>query len=209
MRKDLLKLLSEREIVHPTRITAASWRGRTLSINVAGFPWWEGPYVDRTGEGRCRLVFEGLGEGCLRTDEFDLLDDEALEDFSLTPVSETPWAQASDWSIYCSGALPEPLALYMRLQDELALAGSFLGPEAFLNGAARISAFRDMAARPGFLLARGPAFVRDVLLSELDRLGVAYNVVPGSADAEPQLLARLAGSAFFCEAAFAEYEPLR
>jgi hypothetical protein len=201
---DLYELLTERPIVHPTRIDGVSWRGRKLIIAVRGYRWWESPYAERQAEGAMSLVFYDVGGGCLFTDEFDLDDDEALEDFEVRLVSEVPWAQACDWSIYCSGPIVQPLTLYSRVHDYLHLSDAFLTPEHFLNQAADLSRFAAMAQSSGFLVGRGPCCIRDLICDELDRQSVPHNVVRTVGDTEPKFLVRLGRSAFLCESALAE-----
>lgn len=120
------------------------------------------------------------------------------------PVADVPWAQGSDWSIYCSGPIGDPVALFAGVQDYLRRHGAFLGPEDFLNQAERLSTFTAMAQATGFLVARGPACIRDLVCRELERQSVPHNVLSTVADTEPRLLVRLGGSAFFCEEALIE-----
>jgi hypothetical protein len=202
----LAELLTDRPIVHPTRIDGVSWRGSRLIIQVRGYRWWENPYSDRQTEGQIALVFEGVGHGCLLTDEIDPQDDEALEDFEINLVSDVPWAQACDWSIYCSGAIPQPLTLYVTIHDYLYSNSSFLTAEHFLNQANDLSRFAAMTQTSGFLVARGPTCIRDLVCEDLVRQSVPHNVVRTVADTEPKFLVRLGNSAFLCESARAELQ---
>jgi len=202
--RDLCELLAERPILHPTRIDGVTWRGRKLIIAARGYRWWEKPYVDRQAEGAISFVFDDIGVGSLLTDELNVDDDEALEDFEVKLVSEIPWAQACDWSIYCSGPISQPLILYSRVHDFLRSSGAFLTSEHFLNLAADLSRFTAMAQSNGFLVGRGPSCIRDLICDELVRQSVPHNVVNTVADTEPVFLVRLGGSAFFCQSAQAE-----
>lgn len=202
--RDLIELLTDRPIVHPTRIDGVTWSGRKLTIAVRGYRWWESPYTDRNAEGAISLVFDGLGTGRLLTDELDLDDDEALEDLHVRPVSDIPWAQACDWSIYCSGPIGQPLALYGRVNDYLHSNGAFLKPDHFLNQAADLSRFAAMTQNNGFLIGHGPACIRDLICGELERQSVAHNILRTVAATEPKYLIRLGDSAFLCESAVAE-----
>lgn len=203
-RRNLLDLLADRPIVHPTRIDAVAWRERQLTIAVRGHRWWASPYEDRQVEGTISLVFNDLEDGRLFTDELGPDDDEALEDFEVAAVSDVPWAQGCDWSIYCSGPIVEPLILFAKVHDYLRLSNSFLGPEHFLNQATNISSFVTMAKAGGFLVGRGPASIRDLICAELERQSVPHNTVHTVADTEPQYLVRLGNSAFLCHEALAE-----
>lgn len=203
-RRNLIDLLIDRPVVHPTRIDAVAWRGRQLTIAVRGHRWWASPYEDRQIEGEISLVFNGLENGCLMTDELEPDDDEALEDFEVLPVSGVPWAQACDWSIYCSGPVDDPISLFAKVHDYLRLCDAFVGPEHFLNAAGDISRFVKMAKAGWFLVARGPTCIRDLICAELERQAVPHNVIHTTADAEPQFLVRLGNSAFLCHEALAE-----
>lgn len=202
--RDLLDLLAERPIVHPTTIDAVRWSGSQLTIEVRGHRWWASPYEDRHAEGAIRLVFSGLEEGCLLTDELQPNDNEALDDFEVLSVSDVPWAQPSEWSIYSSGPIDDPLSLFSKVHDYLCLNEAFLRAENFLNQAASLSAFTAMTQTSGFLVGRGPAAVRDLICAELGRQGVAHNVIHSAADMEPRYLVRLGNSAFLCHEAVAE-----
>ncbi len=203
-RRLLFDLLAERPIVHPTRIDAITWRGRELTVDVSGHRWWADPHEDRHREGALRLVFRGLEDGRLLADELQADDDEALEDFELIPVADVPWAQASDWSIYCSGPIAEPLCLFAKVHDYLRLNDAFLGAEHFLNQATVLGRFAAATRTAGFLVARAPICIRDLICAELERQGTPFNVVQTGADTEPQYLVRLGNSAFLCHEALAE-----
>lgn len=203
-RRNLLELLIDRPVVHPTRIDAITLRGRQLTIAVRGYRWWASAYEDRQTEGEMSLVFHGLEDGCLLTDELGPDDDEALEDFAVMAISDVPWAQARNWSIYCSGPIEEPLSLFAKVHDYLRLNDAFLGAEHFLNQATDISRFVAMTKTGGFLVGSGPTCIRDLICAELDRQAAPHNVIRAAADAEPQFLVRLGNSAFLCQEAVAE-----
>lgn len=203
-RRNLFDLLTDNPVVHPTRIDAVAWRGRQLTIAVRGYRWWASPYEDRQIEGAISLVFNGLGDGRLYTDELEPDDDEGLENFEVVPVSEVPWAQGCDWSIYCSGVIAEPILLFAKVHDYLRMSDAFVGPEHFLNQAADISRFLAMAKTGGFLVGRGPTCIRDLICAELERQAAPHNVVRTTADAVPEYLVRLGNSAFLCQEALAE-----
>ena len=203
-RRNLLDLLADRPVVHPTRIDAVAWSGRQLTIAVRGHRWWASPYEERQTEGAISLVFNGLEEGRLFTDELEPDDEEALEDLEVSPVSDVPWAQSCDWSIYCSGPICEPVVLFAKVHDYLRVSDAFLGPEHFLNQATDISGFVALTMAGGCLVGRGPASMRDLICAELERQAVPHNVVHTLAETEPQYLVRLGNSAFLCREALAE-----
>jgi hypothetical protein len=203
MRVQLVDLLAERSVAHPTTLRSVRWAGEELLIEVEGCDWWRPPY-GQPASATITLVFRGLLEGALAVDEFDFEDDEALEEFEVRPIEAVGWAQASDWSIYCSGPIPSPLDVYSKLQDFLVAQGSFRGPEDFLNQAERLSAFVALAQSPGFLMARGPECVRALLCAELERQETPHNVVPTLDDDQANFVVRLGRSGFLCRVAEVE-----
>lgn len=206
MRVELIELLADREIVHPTKISSVVWSEGELVMSITGYRWWEQARSGHGLDGAIRFIFGGVTGGALRPDEFSLDDDEALEDFEITPVAEVGWAQPQDWSVFCSSAIPDPMALYVGLHDFLAREGAFYAPEDFLNCAAEISRFVGMARTPGFMLGQGPDCVRALLCAELERQGVGHNVIYTLADEESRMLVRVGKSSFLCNSAVAEFE---
>lgn len=203
--RDLSELLANRPIVHPTNIDGVAWHGPKLTITVRGFPWWKAAHDDDSAEGVIHFIFDGLAAGSLLTDEFDSQDDEALDSFEIQPVSEVSWAQGCDWSIYCSGPVPEPLALYAMVHDHLSVSDAFFRPEHYLNQAETLSRFLAMAQSSGYLIARVPTSISDLIRGELDRQGVPHNVFKTISGTEAQYLVRIGGSAFLCQNATAEF----
>jgi len=206
MRVNLIELLAERTITHPTHIEAVTWRSDELSIVVSGYRWWKPHYAADAMDGRIRLIFSGLVDGCIRPDEFSLSEDEALEDFRLERVADVPWAQPMDQSVFCSAPIPKPLALYVRLSDFLSRAGAFREARHYLNQADQIASFVKMAASTGFLLCRGPNCVRSLICTELDAQGVPHNVLRTAADMTADFLVTIGNSAFLCCQAEAEMD---
>jgi len=203
-RRNLMDLLADKPIVHPTRIDAVVWRGRQLTIHVRGHRWWASPYEDRLSEGAISLVFNGLEDGRLFTDQLQPDDDGALAGFKVLPVSDVPWAQASRWSIYSSGPIAEPLALFAKVHDYLQQTQAFLGADRFLNQATDLSRFVATVQSSGALVGQGPTPIRDLICTELERQRVPHNVVQTVPDVEARYLVRLGDSGFLCQEAFAE-----
>jgi hypothetical protein len=205
---ELIDLLDQKSIVHPTWIDTITWSGSTLRMAVRGYPWWLPEKAGFGSAGAVLLVFEGLGIGRLHTDELQAeepFDDEALEDFKISRVSDVPWAQAREWDIYCSAPIPRPFDLYCRVQSYLRENEAFVGPEFFLNQADDLSRFARMVASSGFLLCSGPNCIREMICDELVLQCVSHNVLRRSAEA-PKLLVRLGDSAFLCDSAIAEFQ---
>lgn len=204
-RVPLIELLTVREIVHPTRITQAAWSAGGWAIEAQGHAWWRAPYGPPL-DGTIRLEFGGFGDGAIVPWDFDPTDDEALEDFRVERIEEVGWAQARDRSIYCAAPIPSPLELYLTVDDHLATAGAFRRPSDFLNQADRLSSFMTMCGTGGFLLGRAPAAIADLLCAELERQGVAHNVLPSEDDDPGAFLVRLGRSVFMCDTAEAVFE---
>jgi hypothetical protein len=206
MRVELVSLLATHCIAHPSRITHAGWHGDAFFLGVQGFPWWrERPSTPLTEE-QITFTFSNLGPGIIRTDEFDFADDEALEDFDITAVAEVPWAMARDFSVYCSGPIRDPLALYVRLDDYLSSKGAFMSARDFLNQSAQIETFVDMARSSTFLVARGPECIRALVCDELKAQGTPHKVLDTIASVEAKYLVALGGSQFLCHRAEAEFD---
>lgn len=207
MRVELTQLLAERPIVHPTKIEAISWSQAELRIKLGGYPWWlnDGHRSDEVGS--IHLVFRYLADGSIHPRAFDFEDDEALEGFEVLPLGASRWALPQTWSIYCSAPVPDPLRIYVSLHDFLSRQAAFMAPEDFLNQARQIGDFLNLAASQSFLLGRGPDCIRDLICDELQRQGVAHNVVRTHAGVGAKFHVRFGTSSFLCDEAFADIEP--
>jgi hypothetical protein len=87
MKADLIELLGQREIVHPTRIVAVEASHRQLRVTIAGYPWWRA--TQREEDEQVVFSFEGVEEGLLDAETLlDMEEDEALEFFSVSPLPE-------------------------------------------------------------------------------------------------------------------------
>lgn len=203
---ELTKLLAEQQIIHPTTLDAANWSTDGLRLTIGGYPWWQTPHPDWDARSSIHFVFTDVLEGSIRPDEFDFASDEILEDFDVVPINEIGWAQPSDAEIYCSGPVPDPLSLYVRLNDFLREECAFKLPCDFLNGAEQISSFIRLTQSRNFLLGRGPECIRDLLRDELKTQGVAHNEIFVPHQSIPTFLVRFGSSAFICKDARAELD---
>jgi hypothetical protein len=209
MRIELTKLLARRPVMNPNRVERVTISGDRLEILVTGFPWWSGV----PGDGRPRLpssislVFEGVSSGSLPVDFNDTFGHD-LEEFSVQCLADLGWAQPPIEEIYCSGPIPDPIALYTLLQRRLHEAGAFLRADDLLNQCDLLSDFLELASGNSFLLARTPAVLRRLLCAELDRQGVPYSVVGNQARVDSRLWVRFCGESFLCARAHAEAEQL-
>ncbi len=100
--------------------------------------------------------------------------------------------------------IPDPLRLYMRVNDHLVGAGSFRTVGDFLNCAQTISAFMELAESRSYLLARCPESIRLLLTDELRKQGVPFTEERPVQQLSQGLLVRLGNSAFLCQRAWAD-----
>ena len=205
MRIDLIELLRSRPIVHPTRIVSTSISSNAVRVTVRGYPWWrDAPSPPE--EQSIEFVFEGIARGQIELEDFESDCDEALEEFDVVSMSEVGWAQADEFSIYCSSTLNDPLELHLRVHDFLNEADAYRRPGEFLNCASgRLAKFVEITSSNSYMVARGPECIRDIVCRELERQGVAYNVIATPTKPACGMLIRLAQSHFVCTAAFAEF----
>lgn len=204
MRVELIQLLRERQLVHPSRIVSAALEGRELRIAVEGHIWWRN--TPAPAEGKINFSFSTVtGSGQLEA-LFDSGDDEALETFDVSATSELPWAQPDAYSIYCSSRLPDALAVFTAVQDYLLAERAPRIPGDFLNAGSQLSQFLKITASACYLLATGPDSICKIVRSELDRQSVPYTVLAANGHAESPLFVRLGGLTFFCDSAVAEFD---
>ena len=205
MKTDLLELLNRTDIVHPTRIVAVEASHRQLRITIAGTPWWRNDAdVD---EEQIVFSFEGVGEGLLDPETLlDMDDDEALEVFEVSSLSEKGWAEAgSFFATFCSEPLPHPLQLYAIIEDYLWDAGAPRSARDYLNiPNGSLSRFCEIASTNSFLLAEAPPKLHELVLAELRRQNVSHNVITSERASNQNLFVQIGDTSFVCERATAE-----
>jgi hypothetical protein len=204
---DLALLLRDRQVCHPSRITAAVLKDRNLQVRIAGWPWWN----DNAGIGRdhgIKLIFRGVGEGILELWDFDSENNRALERFSVIASDDLPWAQPNGSAIYCSTPLPKPLNIYLGVNDFLASHGAFRRGEQYLNclDNEELTTFVKITQASSYLLGQFPPAIRDIVCAELDTQKVHYSELPCVFEKTGQLLVTIQRSQFFCETAEALFE---
>lgn len=206
MRRSLIELLAERQIVHPTRIERATIRNACLEVVTSGYPWWRSG--EKLSESMLVLSFDGLSDGTLSVRVTgNNVYDEALEDFSIRSLKSIDWAQQHSHVIYCSGPLPNPAALYAKLQDYLQSRGAFRDVSDYLNEGHSLRAFSTMTANASYCLGRCSAPVFQLLSEELTAQRVPHILVENPSPPEERLWVRLDGSDFLCTDAWAEIVP--
>lgn len=207
MNIDLLHLLTQREIVHPTRIVAVDAQHRSLRLTVSGYPWWR-DRGDSGKEERIVLSFTGIEEATLNAESLlDFENHEALEDFHISPFIEQRWADhGSSYETYCSQPLPEPLQLYATIEDYLWKIGAPRSARNFLNVSdGLLSGFCKIAREDSYLVSRrAPACVQQIIEAELKRQGVTYNVLSSEHKQTHRLFVEIGSSTLVCEHAIAE-----
>jgi hypothetical protein len=205
MKADLLDLLRQRHIVHPTRIAAFKARHRQLRITIAGYPWWRP--TEQTKEGQVTFSFEGVEEGLLDAETLlDMEEYEALEMFHVSPLSEQEWADGgTSFATYCSEPLPEPLKLYALIEDYLWRAGAPRSARDYLNVPhGSLAGFCEVTRTGSYLLARAPERLHNIISAELLRQGVRHDVLTSERPPTQRLFVQIGGSSFVCETAIAE-----
>lgn len=205
MKTDLIDLLGRTDIVHPTRIAAVEASHRELLIAIAGYPWWR---PSKGGdEQRIVFTFEGVEEGLLDAASLlDMEENEALEDFRVSRLSEEPWADAGTvYASYCSEPLPDPLRLFAVVEDYLWDAGAPRSARDYLNVPdGYLARFCDLARTASFLVAEAPKHVHDMIIAELRRQNVAHAVLMSERPAKRGVFVQIGGTSFVCEGATAE-----
>ena len=205
MKTDLLDLLNQAKIVHPTRIVAVEASHHQLRITIAGYPWWRNdPGGD---EEQIVFSFEGVREGLLDPETLlDMEEDEALEVFEVSSLSEEGWAESgTSYATYCSEPLPHPLKLYVIIEDYLWDAGAPRSARDYLNVPnGSLSHFCEIASTSSFFVAQAPQNIHDMILAELQRQNVSHNVLTSERASNRNLFVKIGGTSFVCERATAE-----
>jgi hypothetical protein len=205
MKTDLLDLLNQRDIIHPTRIVAVEASHRQLRITIAGYAWWR----NDVGGGDEQIVFsfEGVGEGLLDAETLlDMEEDEALEVFEVSPLSEKGWAESgTSYATYCSGPLPYPLKLHAIIEDYLWDVGAPRSARDYLNiPNGSLSRFCEVTSTSSFLVAQAPQKIHELVLAELQRQYVPHNVLSSERASNQDLFVQIGDTSFVCERATAE-----
>jgi hypothetical protein len=205
MKADLIELLGQREIVHPTRIVAVEASHRQLRVTIAGYPWWRA--TQREEDEQVVFSFEGVEERLLDAETLlDMEEDEALEFFSVSPLPEQGWAYSdTSYATYCSEPLPEPLRLYALVDDYLWSVGAPRSARDYLNAPdGSLARFCELATSSSYLVAEAPEQLHHMILAELLRQGVAHNVIASKRPANDGLFVQMGGTSFVCRSATAE-----
>lgn len=207
MRLELLSLLRDRTVPHPSRVIGIALEGRELRVRVVGWPWWA-DNADRSRDHAIEFIFGGVGDGVLEPLDFDSELNEALEPFSVIESDALPWAQPRGSAIYCNAPLPRPLQVYLAVHDFLASHGAFRRVWQYLNcpESEQLSPFVRITQANSYLLGRFPPAIRDLVCAELDAQGVSYSDLPIGLEKTRQLLVTIQRSQFFCETAEAVVE---
>lgn len=205
MKADLLDLLRQREIVHPTRIVAVEANHRQLRITIAGYPWWRA--TERAEDEQIVFSFDGVEEGLLDAETLlDREEDEAMEVFLVSPLAEQGWAYGgTSFATYCSEPLPEPLRLYAVVEDYLWGVGAPRSARDYLNVPdGSLVRFCELTRTGSFLVAEAPQALHNLVTAELLRQNVTHNVLTSERPSNQGLFVQISGTNFVCERATAE-----
>jgi hypothetical protein len=205
MRSDLLELLRQREIVHPTRIASVEASHRRLRLTIAGYPWWR--TTEEAEDEEVVFSFEGVTDGLLDAQTLlDFEEDEALELFSLAPLPDQGWADGgTSFATYCFHPLPEPMTLYAAVEDYLWNAGAPRSARDYLNvPEGSLARFCALTGEGSYLVAQAPERLHRLIGAELRRQGVTHNVLANERPMPRGLFVQIGGTSFVCESATAE-----
>lgn len=204
---DLLDLLRTREIVHPSRITAAELSHRQLRVSISGYPWWLSDGERK--EGTMVIVFSGVREGLLDVgDLLDFDDDEALDQsIGVSELSDLEWTdKGTGYAIYCTEPLPDPLGLYAAVEDYLWSVSAIRSARDYLNmPQGSLARFCNLVEANLYLVGSAPSNLADIIVAELQRRKVKYSLVATSRTSHDGLFVELGGSRFICDSATAEF----
>lgn len=207
MRVQLLSLLRDHSVSHPSRVVGVALESRELRVRLVGWPWWL-MNADRSRDHAIEFIFGGIGDGVVEPLDFDSEFNNALEPFSVVASEALPWAQSRGSAIYCNAALPKPLEVFLAVHDYLALHGAFRGAWRYLNcpDNEQLAPFIKITQANSYLLGRFPPALRDLVCAKLDAQGVSYSELPIGLDKPGKLLVTIQRSQFFCETAEAVFE---
>lgn len=210
MRVELEKLLKEQQIYHPTRLVGISAADGELRLTIKGYVWWK-EEADDNEEGSITFIFVWPNSGALHADIFsncgDDEADEVLEDFSIDKSEPGSLSDHEYLSLYASSPIPDPLSLYLKVDDYLSGLYTFRRPNDFLNcGAGGLVGFTKIAQSSAFLIARAPGALCDIIVHELEAQGVKYYHSDPVTLRKNGLIISWYGMAFECEAAYAEFD---
>lgn len=132
--------------------------------------------------------------------------DEALETLQVSPSSEQEWADGgTSFATYCSEALPEPLKLYVLVEDHLWGAGAPRSARHYLNVPhGSLAGFCKGTATGSYLLAAAPERLHHIISAEVLRQSVRHTVLVRERPPTQGLFVRIGGCSFVCESATAE-----
>lgn len=211
MRINLLELLQERTIVHPSSISLiSSSEDRKLSIKVSGYPWWHVSPSPRESD-TLTLEFNGIVSSSLDSDIFQRDHfDEDLEYFDAFRLEECQWAQGPSCEVYMNCALATPIELFIRLHDLLLSFGCPFAPSRYLNMGLSdtLEEFQQICASKSFKIFQGPEqmwrLISDGIIdSDKD---CTILTTRSSKDESPEMIFVRIGSSFLiCESAYAAF----
>ncbi len=208
-RVDLKTLLDKNQICHPTGLVGISASNGDMKLSFEGVTWWrEG---DLQLDGKITFVFIKPNSGGIDADLFlecgDPEADEMLEDFFITDTEPGSLSAFPYICLYASSPLPDPQSVYLKVDDYLRELYTYKRPGDFLNcGGAGLEGFVGMTQASGYLIARGPGAICDIICRELENQGIAFYHSDDTATRKNSLFIRWRGSMFECEAAYAEFD---
>ena len=152
-------------------------------------------------------MFEGIEEGLLDAETLlDMEEDEALEVFCVSRLSEQGWADdGTSYSTYCSEPLLHPLTLYAAVEDYLWEVGAPRSARDYLNVPdGSLARFCELTKSRSFLVAQAPQHLHTIITTELLRQNVRHNVLTIERPSKQGFFVQIGGTNFVCERATAE-----
>jgi hypothetical protein len=205
LKVDLIDLLKQRRIIHPTRFTRLkSEFNAAISVEASGFPWWLENAAPGT-EGTVTFKFEGIADGHFDSTFFlsDALDED-LEEFDTRRLEEIDWALDPHCDVFCSTPIPDVMGLFAALHDFLKLQDCPFPPMRYLNPpSGTMRRFSELAASSSFLACSAPEGISRFVCGQLEKQGVRYSIVRGEDVSAGLLWVRIGPSQFACAKAYA------
>lgn len=202
MRVNLIELLRDQSVAHPSRIVATTLQDGNLRIHLVGWPWWMN-HADQNEERGIEFIFSDVGDGIIEPLSFASDDDEALENFSVVPSAKLEWEKLCGTEIYCNAPVPRAFELWAVVHDFLASQGTFRTTQEFFNcsDGGTLNSFLQLTRSNSYLLGRFPLAIRNLVCAELNAQEVSYTELPTTFRKPAQLLVIIGRSQFFCDRA--------
>ena len=185
--------------------------GGNLQLTFEGFAWWRDDNIDEGG--KIIFTFVKPNSGAIDADLIlecgDPKADEMLDEFFISDSAAGSLSAFPYLSLYGQSPLPDPQALYFKLDDYLRDLFTYKRPRDYLNcagGGGGLVRFAELTQATGYLIAHAPGAICDIIVEELKAQGVAYYHGGAGVTRTNNLFIHWRGSVFECETAYAEFD---